>query len=202
MTSREEAAAALLATRAELRQIREEVEALRAPEFLQEFGMSLLQALFAQSSRPAGTPVPESAEPAAPEPPPPPSSPPMPKGPPPKALVTDDYNRTLAFFPIPGLIVESDGTILAANVPAEELFGKPLQGTFLDNLLPERHRGQHAYWRAGFVRKPAIRLMGRGRSVLGLRGDGVEMDLDVGLAPFPDAPGLTFAFMVPRAARG
>jgi hypothetical protein len=45
-------------------------------------------------------------------------------------------------------------------------------------------------------------LMGRGRSVLGLRADGVEMDLDVGLAPLPDAPGLTFAFMVPRSARG
>lgn len=194
--------AELFALRTTLEQIRQEVESLRSPAVMQEFGLAMLQALFKQSTEPS---PPLAPEPALPQPELV-REPAMPKSAKESAssqpLSTDAYVRTLSFFPIPGLIVEADGTILAANVPSEELFGRSLQGTFIDELLPDRHRSQHAYWRAGFVRKPGIRLMGRGRSVLGLRGDGVEMDLDVGLAPFPDAPGLTFAFMVPRSARG
>lgn len=203
MTAAEETRAELLALRTTLEQVRQEVESLRSPAVMQEFGLAMLQALFKQSTQPS-LPVPV-VEPAtvAPEPVLEPAMPKPDKEPSlPQPFSADAYIRTLSFFPIPGLIVEADGTILAANVPSEELFGRSLQGTFIDELLPDRHRGQHAYWRAGFVRKPGIRLMGRGRSVLGLRGDGVEMDLDVGLAPFPDAPGLTFAFMVPRSARG
>lgn len=185
----------LTGVRDELSQVRQAALDFRNPEFVQELGLSMLemfakqiQAVIALSRSPMAPPPSVGfAEPA--------------HGP---ASMPNDssYDQTLASIPVPGLVVNPDGMIVAANVPAEELFGKVLLNTYVDDLAPARHRGQHAYWRKGFVAHPSMRLMGRGRSVPGVRADGVEMDLDVALAPFPAQPGFTLALMAPKSIRG
>src|ERR1700752_242943 len=118
MTATEDTRAELRALRATLTEVRQEIESIGSPTFMEKLGMSLLQALVRQSAQPtwplgAVSPevVPESPrETVAPVPPSEPSVPPSP-------LTTETYVRTLAAFPIPGLIVEADGTILAANIP-------------------------------------------------------------------------------------
>jgi PAS domain-containing protein len=192
----------LMGVRDELSQVRQAALDLKNPEFVQELGLSMLE-MFAKQIQ---------AVIALGRTPPPPSRTPQPPSSPPVgfaeaahglSLAPDDsYDHTLASIPVPGLVVNADGLIVAANVPAEELFGKALLNTPVDDLAPERHRGQHAYWRKGFVSHPSMRLMGRGRSVPGVRADGVEMDLDVALGPYPAQPGFTLALMVPRSIRG
>lgn len=184
----------LTGVRDELSQVRQAALDFRNPEFVQELGLSMLemfakqiQAVIALSRSPMAPPPSVGFAEAS-------------HGPP--LLPNDSYDQTLASIPVPGLVVNPDGMIVAANVPAEELFGKVLLNTYVDDLAPVRHRGQHAYWRKGFVSHPSMRLMGRGRSVPGLRADGVEMDLDVALAPFPAQPGFTLALMAPKSIRG
>jgi len=186
----------LLGVRDELSQVRKAALDLRNPEFVQELGLSMLE-MFARQIQAV---IAQSRTPLAQPPPPPVGFAEAAHG---LALAPDDsYDQTLASIPVPGLVVNADGLIVAANVPAEELFGKALLNTPVDDLAPERHRGQHAYWRKGFVSHPSMRLMGRGRSVPGVRADGVEMDLDVALGPYPAQPGFTLALMVPRSIRG
>jgi PAS domain-containing protein len=115
------------------------------------------------------------------------------------------YDRTLSTIPVPGLVVDPDGVIVAANVAAEELFGRPLIDTHVDRLVPARHRKAHVSWRGVFMNNPSMRLMGRGRSVPALHGpegdEEDEMNLDVALAPVADAPGFTLALMAPKTGR-
>jgi PAS domain-containing protein len=190
----------LTSVRDELSQVRQAALDFRNPEFVQELGLSMLE-MFAKQIQAV---IALSRSPMAP----PPSvgfaeadhGSPFLHG---SSLTPNgSYDQTLASIPVPGLVVNPDGLIVAANVPAEELFGKVLLNTYVDDLAPERHRGQHAYWRKGFVSHPSMRLMGRGRSVPGVRADGVEMDLDVALAPFPAHPGFTLALMAPKSIRG
>lgn len=185
----------LTSVRDELSQVRQAALDFRNPEFVQELGLAMLE-MFAKQLQAV---IALSRSPMAP----PPSvgfAATAAHGP--SLTPNDSYDQTLASIPVPGLVVNADGKIVAANVPAEELFGKVLLNTYVDDLAPERHRGQHAYWRKGFVSHPSMRLMGRGRSVPGLRADGVEMDLDVALAPFPAEPGFTLALMAPKSIRG
>jgi PAS domain-containing protein len=197
--AQQELLAILTGVRDELSQVRQAALDFRNPEFVQELELSMLemfakqiQAVIAMSRSPMAPPPSVGFAEAA-------------HGPMPSdsyLTSSDSYDQTLASIPVPGLVVNPDGMIVAANVPAEELFGKTLLNSYVDDLAPARHRGQHAYWRKGFVAHPSMRLMGRGRSVPGVRADGVEMDLDVALAPFPAQPGFTLALMAPKSIRG
>lgn len=186
----------LTGVREELLRVRQAALDFRNPDFIQELGLSMLemfakqiQAVIALGRNPLPPPTPVASFSFVPS-----------DGVPNSALSSDDsYDQTLASIPVPGLVVNADGLIVAANIAAEELFGKALLNTQVDDLAPQRHRGQHAYWRKGFVSHPSMRLMGRGRTVPGVRADGVEMDLDVALAPFPAQPGFTLALMVPKS---
>jgi PAS domain-containing protein len=210
----------LTSVRTELSQVRQAALDLRNPEFVQELGLSMLEILAKQLQAVISMArnTPPSAR-ATPPPAPPPPAPPQTARDLPS---TPDYfsGTTLASLPVPGLVVNADGVIVAANIPAEQLFGKALLNTQVDDLAPERHRRQHAYWRQGFAAHPlsaglhedvghhrpefdpGVRIMGHGRTVPGLRADGVEMDLDVALGPYPRQPGFTLALMTPKSIRG
>ncbi|MCB0335309.1 MAG: PAS domain S-box protein, partial [Bdellovibrionales bacterium] len=58
-----------------------------------------------------------------------------------------------------------------------------LLGLSIEILVPERYRGPHAQMRADFCLEPKKRLMGVGRELYGLRKDGSEFPVAIGLNP-------------------
>ncbi|PYT03541.1 MAG: hypothetical protein DMF65_04015, partial [Acidobacteria bacterium] len=96
--------------------------------------------------------------------------------------------RTLQLEAAPNamLIVDERGRVTLANTQAERLFGydrAELLEQPVENLIPERYRGAHPGLRAGFFGHPASRPMGAGRDLYGLRKDGREVPVEIGLNP-------------------
>jgi PAS domain S-box-containing protein len=84
------------------------------------------------------------------------------------------------------LKVSRGGEILLVNSQAEQLFGytrEELIGQPLERLVPERFRHRHASYRAGFVVSPQPRMMGVGQDLYGVRKDGTEVPIEIGLNP-------------------
>jgi signal transduction histidine kinase/CheY-like chemotaxis protein len=53
----------------------------------------------------------------------------------------------------------------------------------VDNLVPPKYRDRHPAYRAEFMRAPQARAMGVGRELYGLRKDGSEFPIEIGLNP-------------------
>ena len=91
------------------------------------------------------------------------------------------------------ILVGGDGVIRRANVQAGRLFGYEdgsLVGRSIESLVPERFRPGHANQRAMYFRDPIVRAMGEGRDLFGLRRDGSEVPIEIGLNPIRTAAGL------------
>ncbi len=87
---------------------------------------------------------------------------------------------------------DAQGRILFVNAAAEAVFGyksRELIGQPLAMLIPERFRQRHAGHVANFFRKPAMRPMGSGLDLFGLRKDGSEFPADIGLSHFKTKAG-------------
>ena len=83
-------------------------------------------------------------------------------------------------------MVDRDGRIVLANALIERLFDyrrDELLGKSVDLLVPERLRARHPGHRGSFVANPAPRAMGVGRDLFGLRKDGREFPIEIGLSP-------------------
>ncbi|HTB14154.1 MAG TPA: PAS domain S-box protein [Bryobacteraceae bacterium] len=81
--------------------------------------------------------------------------------------------------------VASDGCITLVNRRTEELFGysrAELLGQSLEILLPERFRAGHVAHRSGYFAQPRMRTMGAGMDLAGLRKDGTEFPIEIGLS--------------------
>lgn len=108
----------------------------------------------------------------------------------------------LAFQACPSamLLVSGEGTITMANAQAEALFGyghRELVGKPLEILLPLPVRAQHPAHMAAFLANPSIRAMGAGRDLTGLRRDGTEVPIEIGLNPLPMSSGnFVLAFVI------
>jgi PAS domain S-box-containing protein len=84
------------------------------------------------------------------------------------------------------ITVGRDGAILMANSQMEIIFGytrEELLGHPVEMLVPERFRGQHFRQLSEFFAKPMVRPMGAGRDLYGLRKDGSEFPVEIGLNP-------------------
>lgn len=84
------------------------------------------------------------------------------------------------------VLVNSEGVILLVNAETERLFGygrDDLLGKPAETLIPEHCRGNHPQRRASFLANPELRRMGAGRNLHGLRSDGAEFPIEVGLSP-------------------
>ena len=85
------------------------------------------------------------------------------------------------------LVVDAEGRIQLVNDQLKKLFGyrhKELIGQPVETLLPQRYRRGHVSLRAEFSEHPTNRAMGAGRELYGLRKDGNEFPVEIGLAPF------------------
>jgi PAS domain S-box-containing protein len=83
------------------------------------------------------------------------------------------------------LLVDRGGRIVLLNAEIEQVFGyerEELLGQPVENLLPERYREEHPSHRAAFMAESEGRRSGSGREVQGARKDGLEVDIEVGLA--------------------
>lgn len=84
------------------------------------------------------------------------------------------------------LMVDGDGVIVLANHEACRTFGYEvveLIGDAIEKLVPSRFGSAHPQYRDRYLTSPESRRMGTGRELFGLRKDGSEVPLEVGLTP-------------------
>lgn len=96
------------------------------------------------------------------------------------------FRQVVESAPNAMLLVDRNGSITLANQQASVLFGysqEELLHAQVEMLIPERFRPHHGALRDGFFAHAQTRYMGSGRDLVGLRKDGTEMPIEVGLNP-------------------
>jgi PAS domain S-box-containing protein len=94
------------------------------------------------------------------------------------------FSLALEAAPTGMILVDQDGRIVLVNAETERLFGYArgkLEGEPLELLIPERLRSRHEVLRQQFAEAPQTRAMGAGRDLYGVRQDGREVPVEIGL---------------------
>lgn len=103
------------------------------------------------------------------------------------------------------LMLDQDGMIVLVNAQVEQAFGyarQELIGRPVERLIPERFRAHHADHRRMFCAAPSARAMSGRANLVGLRKDGTEFPVEIGLTPIETVNGLRIlAVMVDIAER-
>jgi len=113
----------------------------------------------------------------------------------PKGESAGERRFRLVVEAVPNAIVVIDrvGKIVMVNTQAERFFGYSrvdLVGQPVEMLVPERFRSRHPALRDTFFADPRPRLMGAGRDLHGLRKDGSEFPVEIGLNPIETDEGI------------
>jgi len=91
------------------------------------------------------------------------------------------------------IMVNAGGRITLVNTQAEAVFGygrDELIGHPIEMLVPERFRSHHIGDRRGYFGDARARPMGAGRDLFGLRKNGSEVPIEIGLNPIHTSEGL------------
>ncbi|MCK9395888.1 MAG: PAS domain S-box protein [Methylobacter sp.] len=91
------------------------------------------------------------------------------------------------------VMVNESGMILMVNLQTEISFGysrTELIGQPVEMLVPERYRKAHIGFRQGYLVSPVSRPMGAGRDLYGLRKNGTEFPVEIGLGLIDDENGI------------
>jgi len=94
--------------------------------------------------------------------------------------------------PMAMVMTDRAGRIVQLNREAEKLFGfqrDELAGQMVEMLIPERFRQRHLAHRERFLMNPSMRP-GSGRELWGLRKDGTEFPIELGLSPLETEEGI------------
>jgi PAS domain S-box-containing protein len=105
----------------------------------------------------------------------------------------DQFRQVIEGSPIGKLMIDGEGRIVLVNAQIERSFGysrDELLGRPVEMLVPERFRARHPGYRDGFIANPMTRPMGAGRDLYGLRKDGSEFPVEIGLNPLETEQGL------------
>jgi PAS domain S-box-containing protein len=96
------------------------------------------------------------------------------------------FRRVVEATPNAMVMIDRAGRIGMVNPQTERVFGytrAELLGQPMEMLVPERFRGRHPGLRLTFYDDPRTRPMGAGRDLYGLRKDGSEFAVEIGLNP-------------------
>jgi len=91
------------------------------------------------------------------------------------------------------LMTDAQGNVVLMNREVERLFGysrEELLGRPVETVIPGRFRAGHTGYRGGFMADPKVRAMGAGRDLYGLRKDGEEVPIEIGLTPVATEEGM------------
>jgi PAS domain S-box-containing protein len=98
----------------------------------------------------------------------------------------DVFRLAVDAAPTAMVMVDGSGIIVLVNAQTEKLFGyrrEELQDQPFDILVPQKYRDSHPANRLGFMDGPSTRPMGADRDLYGLRKDGSEFPIEIGLNP-------------------
>jgi PAS domain S-box-containing protein len=104
----------------------------------------------------------------------------------PSLSAEDRFARVVEASPTALVLAAASGRIEMVNPRTERMFGYAkgeLVGQKLEQLMPERFRPGHVDLRDQFQTERSSRLMGEGRDLYGMRKDGSEFPLEIGLNP-------------------
>jgi PAS domain S-box-containing protein len=104
---------------------------------------------------------------------------------PPQYGVEGILSQVVEFAPNGVALTTQDGLIMLINGELERMFGytrDELLGRPIEQLVPERFRSGHALLRTGDWEDAQPRAMGNGRELFGLRADGSEFPIEIGLS--------------------
>jgi PAS domain S-box-containing protein len=102
------------------------------------------------------------------------------------------FRRVVEWAPNAMVMINDRGTIEMVNVQVERVFGyarSELLGQAVEMLVPERFRRNHPGLRGSFFSDPQSRPMGAGRDLFGLKKDGSEVPIEIGLNPIETGAG-------------
>lgn len=123
----------------------------------------------------------------------------------PRKRLEERFHQVVQESPNAMVMINGAGSIILFNRLAESMFGydgDDLLGMHIEKLMPERFRGHHGQLRQGFLRHPEARPMGVGRELFGLRKDGAEFPIEIGLNPIDTEAGpMVLAGIVDITAR-
>jgi PAS domain S-box-containing protein len=98
----------------------------------------------------------------------------------------DRFEQVVHSAPNAIVLVNRKQQIVLVNQQACQLFGyeaTQIVGQSVERLIPERFRARHGGYFASFFGNLQARAMGSGRDLVGLRSDGREVPIEVGLNP-------------------
>ena len=119
----------------------------------------------------------------------------------------DERRFRLVIEAAPNAVVMIDraGKIVMVNPQAERIFSysrAELVGQPVELLVPERFRSQHPELRETFFADPRPRLIGAGRDLYGLKKDGSEFPVEIGLSSIEtDAGTMVLSSIIDITAR-
>jgi PAS domain S-box-containing protein len=112
----------------------------------------------------------------------------------PDRVASEDIMRLAVEACPSGMIMtDADGNMVLVNAEVERLFGysrEELLNQSIDILVPATARPHHGGLRASFVAEPKARRMGVGRDLFGVRKDGTQIPVEIGLNPIQTRVGL------------
>jgi PAS domain S-box-containing protein len=98
------------------------------------------------------------------------------------------FRSVLELAPDGMMVVDVKGIIRLANAQCEKLFGytrDEVLNRAVEMLVPPDVAAGHAALREAYHRAPVARAMGANRELRGLRKDGSEFPIEIGLSPLP-----------------
>lgn len=103
------------------------------------------------------------------------------------------FRQAVEACPSGMVMTDHNGKIVMVNTEIERLFGygrDELLGQPIEILVPSGMRRQHAQHRVNFETCPQTRRVGTGRDLTGLRKNGTELPVEIGLNPIQTGEGL------------